>query len=145
MLMTTIKVQKPGNIGTGKRKKSRCSNDGDFRLRGRRFWRDDNDGDSVLMTESWQVCDVPRTYVPVPMFPGTYIPQFRCSPVPMFPEPMFPGAYVRRYRYSPVPMFPGTDVPRYRCSSVPMFPEPYINFAIRTAGGPVPTVTLRFT
>ena len=39
-----------------KRKKSRCSNDGDFGLRGRRFWRDENDGDSVLMTESWQVC-----------------------------------------------------------------------------------------
>ena len=38
-----------------KRKKSRCSNDGGFRLRGRRFWRDENDGDSVLMTESWQV------------------------------------------------------------------------------------------
>ena len=36
--------------------KSRCSNDGDFCLRGRRFWRDENDGDSVLMTESWQVC-----------------------------------------------------------------------------------------
>ena len=41
----------------GKRKKkSRCSNDGDFGLRGRRFWRDENDGDSVPMTESWQVC-----------------------------------------------------------------------------------------
>ena len=43
----------------GKRKKrkekSRCSNDGDFGLRGRRFWRDENDGDSVPMTESWQV------------------------------------------------------------------------------------------
>ena len=38
------------------RKKSRCSNDGDFGLRGRRFWRDENDGDSVPMTESWQVC-----------------------------------------------------------------------------------------
>ena len=38
-----------------KRQKSRCSNDGDFRLRGRRFWRDENDGDSVLKTESWQV------------------------------------------------------------------------------------------
>ena len=36
--------------------KSRCSNDGDFRLRGWRFWRDENDGDSVLMTKSWQVC-----------------------------------------------------------------------------------------
>ena len=32
-----------------KRKKSRCSNDGDFRLRGRRFWRDENDEDSVLI------------------------------------------------------------------------------------------------
>ena len=39
-----------------KPRRSRCSNDGDFRLRGRRFWRDENDGDSVLMTESWQVC-----------------------------------------------------------------------------------------
>ena len=26
--------------------------------------------------------------------------------------PMFPGTYVLRYRCSPVPMFPGTDVPR---------------------------------
>ena len=40
----------------GKRKKNRCSNDGDFGLRGRRFWRDEHDGDSVPMTESWQVC-----------------------------------------------------------------------------------------
>ena len=84
-----------------------------------------------------------RTYVsrylcsPVPMFPGAYVPRYRCSPnlcspVPMFPEPMFPGAYVPRYRCSPnlcslVPMFPGTYVPRYRCSPnlcslVPMFP-----------------------
>ena len=39
-----------------KEKKSPCSNDGDFGLRGRRFWRDENDGDSVPMTESWQVC-----------------------------------------------------------------------------------------
>ena len=38
-----------------KTKKSQCSNDGDFGLRGRRFWRDENDGDSVPMTESWQV------------------------------------------------------------------------------------------
>ena len=44
------------NDGPKTKKKSRCSNDGDFRLRGRRFWRDENDGDSVLMTESWQVC-----------------------------------------------------------------------------------------
>ena len=38
-----------------KKKKSRCSNDGDFGLRGRRYWRDENEGDSVPMTESWQV------------------------------------------------------------------------------------------
>ena len=44
------------------RKKSRCSNDRDFRLRGRRFWRDENDGDSVLMTESWQVCNASSVY-----------------------------------------------------------------------------------
>ena len=46
------------------------------------------------------------------MFPGTYVPRYRCSPnlcspVPMFPEPMFPGTYVPRYLCSPVPMFPG--------------------------------------
>ena len=41
-----------------KKKKSRSSNDGDFGLRGRRYWRDENDGDSVPMTESWQVCSV---------------------------------------------------------------------------------------
>ena len=33
----------------------------------------------------------------VPMFPGTYVPRYPCSPVPMFPEPMFPGTYVPRY------------------------------------------------
>ena len=35
-----------------------------------------------------------------------YVPQYLCSPVPMFPEPMFPGTYVPRYLCSPVPMFP---------------------------------------
>ena len=85
---------------------------------------------------------------PVPMFPGTYIPRYRCSPnlyspVPMFPgtdvpRTYVPGTYVPRYLYSPVPMFPepmfpGTYVPRYRCSPnlcsrylcspVPMFPD----------------------
>ena len=45
-----------------KRKKKRCSNDGDFRLRGRRFWRDENDGESVPMTESWQVCVYQLSY-----------------------------------------------------------------------------------
>ena len=33
----------------------------------------------------------------VPMFPGTYVPRYRCSP----------------NLCSPVPMFPGTDVPRF--------------------------------
>ena len=62
------------------------------------------------------------------MFPGTdvprsYVPRYRCSPVPMFP-----GTFVPRYLCSPnlcspVPMFPGTDVPRtyvprYRCSPI---------------------------
>ena len=46
-----------------------------------------------------------------------YVPLYLCSPVPMFPEPMFPGTYVPRYRCSqnlcsPVPMFPDTYVPR---------------------------------
>ena len=41
------------------------------------------------------------------MFPGTYVPRYLCSPVPMFPEPMFPSAYVPRYLCFPVPMFPG--------------------------------------
>ena len=59
--------------------------------------------------------------------PRTYVPRYRCSPVPrfpgtyMFPEPMFPGTDVPRYRCSPVPMFPRN---LYRCSPVPMFPEP---------------------
>ena len=62
------------------------------------------------------------------MFPGTYVPRYRCSPILCSPAPMFPGTYVPRYRcspnlYSPVPMFPGTDVPRtyvprYRCSPI---------------------------
>ena len=55
---------------------------------------------------------------PGPMFPGTDVPRYLCSPVPMFPEPMFPGTYVPRYLCSPnlcfpVPMFPGTYVPRF--------------------------------
>ena len=41
---------------TKKKEKKADSNDGDFGLCGRRFWRDENDGDSVPMTESWQVC-----------------------------------------------------------------------------------------
>ena len=70
---------------------------------------------------------------PVSMFPGTYVPRtyvprYLCSPVPMFPEPMFPSTYVPRYLCSTKPMFPGTYVPRYRCSPnlcspVPMFPD----------------------
>ena len=42
-----------------------------------------------------------------------YVPQFLCSPVPMFP-----GTYVPRYLCSPVHMFPGTDVPRFFVLSV---------------------------
>ena len=61
---------------------------------------------------------------PVPMFPaipGTDVPRYLCSLVPMFPEPMFPGTDVPRYLCSPVPMFPEpmfpcTYVPRYVCS-----------------------------
>ena len=34
------------------------------------------------------------------MFPGTYVPRYRCSPNLCSPVPMFPGC-------SPVPMFPG--------------------------------------
>ena len=49
------KMRNDGRKTKKKKKKSRCSNDGDFGLRGRRFWRDENDGDSVPMTESWQV------------------------------------------------------------------------------------------
>ncbi len=36
------------------------------------------------------------------MFPGTDVPRYLCSPVPMFPEPMFPGIYVPRYLCSPI-------------------------------------------
>ena len=35
------------------------------------------------------------------MFPGTYVPRYRCSPNLCSPVPIC----------SPVPMFPGTDVP----------------------------------
>ena len=63
---------------------------------------------------------------PVPMLPGTdvprtYVPRYRCSPVPMFP-----GTYVSRYLCSPVPMFHETYVPRYLCSPVPVFPGTYV-------------------
>ena len=52
------------------------------------------------------------------MFPGTYVPQYPCSPVPMFPGTYVPRTYVPRYLRSPVPMFPepmfpGTYVPRF--------------------------------
>ena len=74
-----------------------------------------------------------RLCSPVSMFPITYvsqylynsmvlcspvtIPQYLCSPIPMFPCPMFPNAiislsYVPRSLCLPVPMFPG-----------PMFPD----------------------
>ena len=36
------------------------------------------------------------------MFPGTYVPRYRCSPNLCSPVPMFPGIYVPRYRCSPV-------------------------------------------
>ena len=77
------------------------------------------------------------------MFPGTYVPRYRCSPNLCSPVPMFPGTYVPRYRCSPnlcspVPMFPGTDVPRYLCSPVPMFPEPMF------PGTDVPRFTANF-
>ena len=42
----------------------------------------------------------------VPMFPGAYVPRYRCSPVPMFPGTYVPRTYVPRYLCSPVPMFP---------------------------------------
>ena len=38
------------------------------------------------------------------MFPGTYVPRYRCSPNLCSPVP---GTYVPRYLCSPVPMFPG--------------------------------------
>ena len=38
----------------------------------------------------------------VPMFPGTYVPRYRCSPNLCSLVPMFPGTYVPRYRCSPV-------------------------------------------
>ena len=41
------------------------------------------------------------------MFPGTYVPRYRCFPNLCSPVPMFPGTYVPRYLCSPVPMFPG--------------------------------------
>ena len=62
------------------------------------------------------------------MFPGTdvprsYVPRYRCSPVPMFPGTDVPRTYVPRYLCSPVPMFPepmfpGTDVPRFTANFI---------------------------
>ena len=77
------------------------------------------------------------------MFPGTYVPRYRCSPILCSPVPLFPGTYVPRYLCSPVPMFPSTDVPRtyvprYLCSPVPMFPEPMF------PGTDVPRFTANF-
>ena len=39
------------------------------------------------------------------LFPGTYVPRYRCSPNLSSPVPMFPGTYVPRYRCSPVLYF----------------------------------------
>ena len=72
------------------------------------------------------------------MFPRTYVPRVRCSPILCSPVPMFPGtyeplSYIPPYLCSSVPIFPGTYgppsyVPRYLCSPAPMFPyvPPYL-------------------
>ena len=64
------------------------------------------------------------------------IPQYLCSPIPMFPRPMFPDtymlwSYVPQSLCSPIPMFPDTYitwsyVSRSLCSPVPMFPDLYV-------------------
>ena len=46
------------------------------------------------------------------MFPGTYVPRYPCSPVPMFPGTYVPRTYVPRYLCSP-----------NLCSPVPVFPD----------------------
>ena len=42
------------------------------------------------------------TYGSVPMFPGTYVLRYLCSPVPMFPGTYVPRTYVSQYLCSPV-------------------------------------------
>ena len=37
---------------------------------------------------------VPETFLQYCMFPGTYVPRYRCSPVPMFPRTYVPRNYV---------------------------------------------------
>ena len=60
------------------------------------------DHETKLQALLQQCRDVGIQIGSVPMFPGTYVPRYRCSP----------------NLCSPVPMFPGTYVPRYRCSLV---------------------------
>ena len=92
---------------------------------------------SVWRSLWWGRSYVPRVLCsPAPMFPCTYVPRYRCSPVQCSPVPMFPGAYVPlsyipRYLCSPVPIFPCTYappsyVPQCLCSPVPMFPRTYV-------------------
>ena len=52
--------------------------------------------------ESKQCCIGLQGERRLPMFPGTYVPRYRCSPNLCSPVPMFPGTYVPRYRSSPV-------------------------------------------
>ena len=73
-----------------------------------------------------------------PMVPGLYVPQYLCSPIPMFPVLCSPilrlhgPNYVPRSLCSSLPMFPntyiipGSYVLRSLCSPVPMFPNPYV-------------------
>ena len=78
--------------------------------------------ETLLKPRDDVACDVMSRRVST-MFPGTYVPQYLCSPNLCSPVPMFPGTYVPRYRCSPnlcspvpmfpEPMFPGTYVPRF--------------------------------
>ena len=58
---------------------------------------------------------------PKPMFPGTYVPRYPCSPVTMFPEPMFPGTYVPRRTTNMLDVVIGIGIPselfdkQFRC------------------------------
>ena len=66
------------------------------------------------------------------MFPGTYVPRYLCSPVPMLPGTYVPRTYVPRYLCSPVPMFPEPMFP-----STYMFPGTYVpRFAVNDSSTP---------
>ena len=81
---------------------------------------------------------VRRTYVP-----RFYIIRYLCfHPYLCFPVPLFPGTYAPRFRCIRRTNVPPYQCPRYLCSPVPVFPGTYVRRYLRP---PVPTLPVVFT